>query len=107
MVYRVRLLPRAAENAERIYRRVVRVAPVMGQKWYNRLNESLYSLETLPERCTTVESLSRPGSLVRKLLYGRKPHTYGIYFDIVDDTVRVFHIRHGARKEPRRQDLFD
>ena len=53
------------------------------------------------------ESLSRPGSLVRKLLYGRKPHTYRVYFAIVEDTVRVLHIRHGARKEPKRQELFE
>ena len=72
MAYRVRLLPRAAQDIQQIYLKVVQQAPVEGQKWYNRLIESLYSLDTFPERCTAVESLSRPGSLVRKLLYGRK-----------------------------------
>jgi plasmid stabilization system protein ParE len=106
MAYSVRLLPRAAEDAERIYRRVVQEAPVRGREWYARLIESLDSLKTYPERCPVVESLSKPDSLMRRFLYGRRFHTYCIYFDIVGDTVRVFHIRHGRRKEPRRRDLF-
>ena len=106
MVYSVKLMPRAAADAERIYRTVVQQAPISGQEWYNRFIDSLYSLGTFPERCEVVESVSRPASTVRKLLYGRKPHTYRVYFDIVELTVRILHIRHGARREPRRRDLF-
>jgi plasmid stabilization system protein ParE len=106
MAYSFRLMPRAANDAQRIYHQIVQEAPLHGQEWYNRLIDALYGLETFPERCEIVKSLSRPTSIVRKLLYGRKPHTYRIYFDIVGTTVRILHIRHGARREPRRGELF-
>lgn len=98
-------MPRAAEDAERIYRRIVQSAPVAGQDWYNGLIDTVYSLAELPERCEIVERWTKSGHTVRKLLYGRKPHTYRIYFDIAETTVRVLHIRHGARREPRSRDL--
>lgn len=106
MAYNVRLMPRAAADAEQIYRRVVEQAPVAGQKWYNALIDALDSLQTFPERCLVVARLSTHGSVVRKLLYGRRPHTYSIYFDVVADTVRILHIRHGARRGPNRRILF-
>jgi hypothetical protein len=40
---------------------------------------------------------------VRRLLYGRKPHAYGVLFTIEGDTVSVLHIRHG-RRQPIVQD---
>jgi plasmid stabilization system protein ParE len=99
-------MPRAAHDIERMHRRLVQEAPARGQDWYNRLIDNLYGLEAFPERCEIVESLSQPTSTVRKLLYGRKPHTFRVYFDIVGTTVRILHIRHGARREPRRGELF-
>jgi plasmid stabilization system protein ParE len=105
MAYAVRLTPRAAGDAERIYCRVVQDAPLKGQEWYNRLIDALYSLETFPDRCEEVGALAGRTGTVRKLLYGNKPHKYRIYFDIVDTTVRILHIRHGARREPKRRDL--
>ena len=94
-------MPRAAADAERIYRWVVQAAPLAGQEWYNRLIDTLYSLAEFPERCEAVEQLSKPDRQIRKLLYGRKPHTYRVYFDVAGTTVRILPIRHGARHEPR------
>lgn len=106
MAFAVRLAPRAVGDAERIYRRVVQAAPLAGQRWYNRLIESLHSLAELPERCEVVERLTTTNRTVRKLLFGRKPHTYRIYFDIVENTVWILHIRHGARREAREKELY-
>jgi len=100
MEYRVRLTPRAADDIGRIYRRVAQDA---GQKWFTRLIDKIYSLGAFPERCRVVNRLSRPDRMVRELLFGRKPHVYKIYFDIVDDTVLVLHIRHGARRESKKK----
>ena len=105
MAYSVRLMPRAAEDAECVYRRVVQEAPLQGQHWYNRLVEAIESLRLFPERCEAVESLSRSGITVRKLLYGHKPNTYRIYFAIDGKIVRILHIRHGARREPTPGDI--
>ena len=102
MAYSVRLMPRAADDVQRLHRRVIEKAPLDGQEWFNRLIDALYSLETFPERCKAIKGLSRPGRIVRLLLCGRKTQTYRIYFDVVETTVRILHIRHSARTEPRR-----
>jgi hypothetical protein len=39
MAFRVKLMPRAAEDIETIYRRVIAQAPIAGQRWYNALIE--------------------------------------------------------------------
>ena len=57
-----------ADDAERIYRKVVQEAPLHGQTWFNRLIEAVYSLDSFPHRCEAVERLSRPEAIVRKLL---------------------------------------
>lgn len=58
MAYRVRLLPRAAEDIEKIYRRIIEQVPVAGQRSYNALIERIQSLDTFPERGEVVEALS-------------------------------------------------
>ena len=100
MVFRVRLSPRAAADAELIYRRVDGDISQPGQRWYRRLIAELYSLETMPNRCEQVAALSSPSRVIRKMLYGKKPYVYRIYFSVLEDTVHVLHIRHGARREP-------
>jgi plasmid stabilization system protein ParE len=54
----------------------------------------------IPERGQIVKDLSRRRQMVRRILFGRKPNVYRIYFSIEGETVRVLHIRHGARREP-------
>ena len=103
MAFRVRLTPRAAGDADSIYRRVTGRAPLAGQRWYDKLLEALQSLDSLPEGGQVVESLSHSGHLVRRILFGGKPNVYRIYYSIEGDTVRILHIRHGARKEPKEE----
>ena len=100
MAYRVRLTPRAAGDADAIYRRVTAEAPLAGPRWYAKLIGTLQSLDTFPERGQIVRDLSRSEHLVRRILFGRKPHVYRIYYSIEGDTVLILHIRHGARREP-------
>ncbi len=102
MAYGVRITPRAAEDAEKIYRRVVEAAPESGQRWFNGLIDRLFTLREFPERCQTVEKLTRGERIIRRLLYGRKPDVYWIYSEIRGDVVTVLYIRHLARREPRR-----
>jgi hypothetical protein len=49
MAYRVRLTPRAAGDADAIYRRVTVEAPIAGTRWYDKLIMTLQSLDTLEE----------------------------------------------------------
>ena len=100
MAFRVRLMPRAAGDANAIYRRVTEEAPLAGSRWYGKLIEALQSLDTFPERGQVVKNLSHSNRLVRRILFGRKPNVYRIYYSVEGDTVRILHIRHGARREP-------
>jgi plasmid stabilization system protein ParE len=100
MAYRVNLTPRAKDDLDRIYATVIREAPYRGPEWFDRFEQSILSLSNLPERCTIVPKLSTAERTVRQLLFGRR-HVYRIYFAIFGDEVRVLHVRHGARKQPR------
>jgi toxin ParE1/3/4 len=101
MAFRVRLTPRAAGDADAIYHRVTVEALLAGARWYDRLMETLQSLGTFPERGQIVKGFSRSDHLVRRILFGRKPNVYRIYYSVEGETVYVLHIRHGARREPR------
>jgi len=107
MAYRVELRPRAEQDLETLFRWLVQQAPLRGPQWVARLEEAIDSLREMPERCPIVWEFSQPTITVRKLLFGRYPHVYKIYFTIESNTVSVLHIRHGARREPKRQDLLE
>jgi hypothetical protein len=41
------------------------------------------------------------------MTYGRKPHTYRVFFAVDDDAgvVRVLHVRRGARRRPTAEEM--
>jgi plasmid stabilization system protein ParE len=98
MEFRIRLLPEAAEDVEKLYWRAVEASPLRGQEWYNGLIAALYSLNNNPRRCPIVSDPALSERQVRHLLYGNKPHVYRIVFRVLDEhqTVEILHIRHGA-----------
>jgi hypothetical protein len=61
----------------------------------------------MPDRCPVYRQFSKPRAVVRRLLYGRYPRIYKVYFTIEPNTVWILHIRHGARREPKRQELLE
>ena len=71
------------------------------------LEDAIYSLREMPERCAIVRQFSRSTVAVRQFLYGRYPHVWKVYFSIESNTVWILHIRHGARKEPKRGELLE
>jgi plasmid stabilization system protein ParE len=102
MVYRVELTPRAQQDLGKIYAAVTREAPFRGSLWFDRFEQSILSLSQSPERCMVVAKLCTAKRTVRRLIFGRKRHCYRVYFAIFGDVVKVLHIRHGARREPKR-----
>ncbi len=102
MAYRIRLTPRAEQDLDRIYATVSREAPFRGPRWFDCFEQSMLSLSDFPERCAIVPKLCSNQRTVRQLLFGRRRHVYRIYFAVFTDVVTILHVRHGARKEPRR-----
>ena len=105
MAYGVSLLPRAKDDLETIYRRIILQTPLQGALWFNELERAIYSLRNHPQRCQVVSRLSTSSVLVRQLLFGNYPHIYKIYHQTVGNIVEVMHIRHGARRQAKRRDL--
>jgi plasmid stabilization system protein ParE len=95
MAYRVELTDRAGRDLKHIYRRIHANDSEQAFAWLNGLETMVYSLEEHPARgAITPESRK-----LRHLLYGNKPHVYRIIYRVDErrKTVRVLHIRHGAR----------
>ena len=100
MEFHVRLTPEAADDAEKLYWRIIEEAPLRGQEWYNGLIAAIDSLNTHPQRCPMAPDPVLRSFQVRYLLYGRRPHVYRILYRVLDEheIVEVLHIRHGAMK---------
>jgi hypothetical protein len=70
---------------------------------FNGMVNDIASLKDMPARCPIAPESEDLGDEVRVLLHGRKNRTYKIYFAIHYETpstgtVRVFHVRHWARR---------
>jgi hypothetical protein len=64
---------------------------------------AIRTLEDMPERYLVADESEELGQEVRLLLYGKRNHKYRVYYSIQykttsRGTVRVFHVRHWARK---------
>jgi len=107
MAYRVEITRRAEVDLEDLYLWVVEQASERVARWFNGLERAVLSLDQHPERCAEAPESFDANRPVRVLLYGRKPHTYRIFFIIDDDaeTVRVLHVRRGARQRPMADEL--
>ena len=98
MNYEVIILPAAEAELEQAYLWLAQRAPEAAAKWYNGLLEAVIKLETFPQRCPYAPERDAFDHDIRQLLYGKHQHAYRILFDVVGQTVRVLHIRHGARQ---------
>ena len=102
MEFRVDVTPRAQRDLDRIYGWVVSSAPIAGQRWFERFENSILSLSNFPKRYPAEPKLSSQRQTIRKLVFGTTRHKYRVYFTIRGEVVTVLHIRHGSRKTPGR-----
>ncbi len=96
MVYRVELSRRAELDLQRIFGFINAAESIGAARWFFGLQDRIQTLSTLADR----GRLTDYDPKLRYLLYGNKPHVYRILYRMDDrsSTVRVVHIRHGARK---------
>jgi len=109
MAYRVEIARRAEADLEELYLWVVERAPQQGARWFNGLELAVLSLDLHAKRCPVSPESFDPDHPVRVLTYGRKPHSYRVFFTVDDDAeiVRVLHVRRGARQRPMADELRD
>jgi plasmid stabilization system protein ParE len=92
-------MPAAEAELESAYLWLQDRNPEAGAAWYNGVVDAMLTLETFPERCPVAPEADVFDHEIRQLLYGRRQHAYRIIFDISGQTVRILHVRHGARRD--------
>lgn len=73
-------------------------APAAADKWLDRLQLSIKTLEVRPDRCSIVAERRRLSVDARELLFGRKPFVFRIIFVVDGERVRVLRVRRGQRR---------
>jgi plasmid stabilization system protein ParE len=105
MKYHVELTDTACDNAEEAYQWLKERSSSAATKWFNGLLDVVESLEMFPTRCGIARESEKAGETIRQMLYGKRPHVYRILFIIRDDVVYVLHIRHGARRAMKPEEI--
>lgn len=104
MAFRVEIEPQAFDDLDQIANWIQLGSSFeTAQKWFNGMMDAISTLREMPARCSLAPEAQELGYEVRLLLHGRRNRTYKIYFDIRYDTaadgvVRIFHVRHWARR---------
>jgi plasmid stabilization system protein ParE len=80
-------------------------APSAADKWLDRLQAKISTLEERPDRCPVIAKRPRLSFDVRELLYGRKPYVFRIIFVIDGSRVRVLRVRRGQRRQLTSEEL--
>ncbi len=104
MAFRVEISPRAFNDLDEIARYIKRQSSFeQAEEWFNGIMAAMRTLEDMPNRCPVADVSEDLGQEVRLLLYGKRNRKYRMYYSIRQrtpstGTVRVFHVRHWARK---------
>jgi mRNA-degrading endonuclease RelE of RelBE toxin-antitoxin system len=71
---------------------------VAAGRWFNGLEEPIYTLERLPRRCLIAPESRKAKRRLRQLLYGAKRDVYRVIYEIDESrkVVCVLTIRHAA-----------
>jgi plasmid stabilization system protein ParE len=97
MRYRVVITPAANGDLRRAFRYIRQHAPDAARAWLTGARERIQSLEQNPQRARLAPESSTFGEDIRELFHGRGNRgTYRILFVILEDSVFVLHVRHGA-----------
>jgi plasmid stabilization system protein ParE len=95
--YQVIILPSAERNIGEAYEWLTEQKAEAAIRWYNRLLEVIFSLDTFPERCPLAPESEFFNAEIREIFHGRRQYKYRILFTVSENEVHVLHVRHGAR----------
>ena len=91
--FRVRITRAAERDIEEIWNFIAHDSPTDADKFVERIEEQITTLETFPERCSLIPENEILGTRYRHPLYGN----YRSVFRIVRKTVYLVRVIHGAR----------
>lgn len=100
MTYRVLLTDRAQRDVDRIVEWPAERAPAGAAKWLTALENSLASLEQLPERFAKTLKKDFPNRDIRQAVFKTKSgHRYWLVYCVVGAPVFVVHVRGAGQVE--------
>jgi plasmid stabilization system protein ParE len=95
--YRVIIAPDAEADLRSASSYIRRDSLRASRAWLKGLRQRIRTLTQYPERCNLAPESASFDEPIRELFYGsRNRGTYRILFVVLDRTVFVLHIRHGA-----------
>jgi plasmid stabilization system protein ParE len=95
--FEVIILPSAERDIGEAYTWIAEYDADAAVRWYNRLMEIIFSLDTFPERCPRAPESEFLNAEIREIFHGRRQYKYRILFTVSEREVHVLHVRHGAR----------
>ena len=98
--YGIEIGPEAKEDIDEVLGWLGEKLPHFAEHWFNGLEAAIQTLGRFPARCPLAPENSSPDyeHELRQLLYGERRNQYRILFWIDGDLVRIFRIRHSARR---------
>lgn len=92
MTFRVEIAPSAIAEADAAYESIAAGSPAAAARWLDELANAVASLGNMPRRHGFAREHGRVSYELRQFRHA----PYRILFTIVEDVVRVLHVRHQA-----------
>lgn len=101
MPYLVEFTFRAERDLDYLYQRISADDSAATARWFNGLEEAIYTLERLPRRCPLAPETRKTRRRLRHLLYGAKRDVYRVIYEIDErrKVVRILTLRHSVMDE--------
>jgi len=90
----------AQQDIEAAYLWIAERDSEAADRWFNRIYETIGSLELFPERCPLAPESRFFDREIREAFHGRRQYKYRILFTVTEGEVHILHVRHGARLTP-------
>ena len=107
MEYEIVVHRHARRDVMQVYQRAAKNAPEAAEKWLDRLQDKIRTLQVNPERCPNAGESSRVDISVLEILFGRRPNVFRVIFTIDGSRVRVLRFLRGQRRKLTRQQIMD
>lgn len=101
MSYRVETTWNAESEAYEVYHHIAERSPQNAARWFHELRKAILCLEEFPERCALAPESEVFDEPIRQLIFGN----YRCLFLMRGESVFVLHVRHGARRPLRRDEI--
>jgi toxin ParE1/3/4 len=85
MPYLVEFATRAIVDLEILYVEKNAAESQPAARWYNRLEQAVYGLDSQPHRCPVAPEARKMKRKIMHLLYGDKPHIYRVIYQVDEE----------------------